>query len=328
MMSYKHLNSTDRKVIKKMLGEDKSIRAIARYTGRHPSTIIREIKRNRNKLWYHPVHAHEEYIARRRNSKVRILDSNNEFRKYIIQAIKDGNSPDVISGRLKLTHKNHPEMQLSHETIYSWIYLQAAKGDDLYKYLSRGVRKRQKRLTKKRSRLQIPGRISIHARPPSVESRRWQGHWEGDTITGKGHQGYIATLVERKSYFLVAGHMIDKRPETCNRAILDAFGDIHNRIIKSITFDNGLEFYQHKVLQDALECRIYFADPYSAWQRGINEHTNGLLRKYFPKSMNLKNITQNNVDEVVNKLNNIPRKSLGYRTPYEVFYKLTVALQT
>lgn len=327
MMPYEHLNLCDRKVIKKMMGEDKSIRGIARYMGRHPSTIIREIKRNKSKYWYHPIHAHETYINPRKNSKIRTIDISNDLREHIEEALKEGNAPDVISGRLRITHKSRSDMQVSHETIYSWIYEQAKKGDNLYKYLPRGVRKRQKRFTKRRSRVQIPDRISIHSRPQTVECRRWKGHWEGDTITGKGHQGYIATLVERKSYYLVAGLMTDKRAETCNRAILEAFGDIENRYIKSITFDNGLEFYQHKNLQEALECNIYFADPYSACQMGINEHTNGLLRRYLPKCMSLKNLTQNDVDRVVNKLNNIPRKSLGYRTPYEVFYKRTVALQ-
>ena len=274
-MPYQHLNSCDRKVIKKMQVEGKSIREIARYTNRNPSTILREIRRNKEKYWYHPFHAHTKYINRRKNSKVRIIDSNNEIREHVIESLKEGDSPDVIAGRLKLTHKKNMKMQISHETIYSWIYAQAKKGEEIYKYLPRGIRKRQRKINKKRSRIHIPDRISIHSRPKSVGSRRFKGHWEGDTITGKGHQGYIVTLVERISYFLAAGHMINKMPETCNRAILEAFSDIHNKSIKSMTFDNGSEFYQHKILQEALECKTYFADPYSAWQRGINEHSNG-----------------------------------------------------
>jgi IS30 family transposase len=328
MMPYVHLNLCDRKVIKKMLSRNNSIREIAEYIERHPSTISREIKRNKDNYWYHPVHAHEKYLMRRKESKIAIIESNDNLREYITQELRNRKSPDAISGRLKLTHKNRPDMQISHESIYTWIYQRAKQGDEIYKYLSRGVKKRHKRLNIKRSRIQIPDRISIHARPQSVESRRSKGHWEGDTITGKNHQAYIATLVERKSYFLAAGFMGDKRSETCNRSILEAFGDIDNKSIKSITFDNGSEFYQHKNLQEALECKVYFADPYSAWQRGINEHTNGLLRKYFPKSMNFKDLTQNEVDEAIKKLNDTPRKSLGYRTPYEVFYNLTVALQS
>jgi len=328
MMPYVHLDLCDRKVIKKMLSRDSSIREIAKYIEHHPSTISREIKRNKDPYWYHPFHAHEKYLKRRKNSKIPIIDGNHELRAYIMQGLRDKKSPDAISGRLHLTKKDRPDVHISHESIYAWIYRQAKQGDSIYKYLARGVKKRHRRLNKKQPRIQIPDRISIHARPQSVENRQSKGHWEGDTITGKNHQAYIATLVERTSYFLAAGFMSDKRPETCNRSILEAFGSIDNKSIKSITFDNGSEFYQHKNLQEALECKVYFADPYSAWQRGVNEHTNGLLRKYFPKSMNFKDLTQNEVDEAIKKLNDTPRKSLGYRTPYEVFYGLPVAHQT
>jgi IS30 family transposase len=328
MMPYEHLTLCDRKVIKKMHSENKSIRAIAKYMGRHPSTISRELNRNKDTFWYHPVHAHEKYSNRRKFAKRLRLDSNSELKNHVVEALKSGNSPDAISGRLKLTHHTLPNMQISHESIYTWIYSKAAVGDDLYKHLPRGVKKRHRRLNKRRSRIKIPDRISIHNRPQSVENRCCKGHWEGDTITGKGHQGYIATLVERKTLFLAAGLMMNKKPATCNRAILEAYGNIPNKAIRTITFDNGLEFYRHTDLQEALECKIFFADPYSAWQRGINEHTNGLLRRYFPKNMSFRELTQNNVDEVVNKLNNMPRKSLGYRTPYEAFHGLSVALQT
>ena len=328
MMPYEHMNLCERKVIKKMLLENKSIREIAMYLGRHPSTIYREIKRNKGAYWYHPKHAHNKYIKRRKSSKIRKIETNINLENHITDALKQGCSPDIISGRLKLTHRSHSDMQISHESIYAWIYSRAAQGSELYKYLQRGVKKRHRRLNKKKSRIPIPDRISIHSRPQSIESRRFYGHWEGDTITGKGRQGYIATLVERKSLFLAAGLMADKKPETCNRGIFEAFGNIPNALIKSMTFDNGTEFYQHKILQEALECKVYFADPYSAWQRGINEHTNGLLRRFFPKNMSFKGLTQNDVDEAVDKLNNMPRKSLGYRTPYEIFYELSVALQT
>ena len=328
MMPYEHLTLSDRKVIKKMLSEDKSLREIARYTGRHPSTISREIKRNKGALWYHPIHAQEKYVNRREEAKVRKLERNTELQNHVVELLKKGHSPDAISGRLKLTHRKLPDMQISHESIYTWIYSKAATGDDLYEHLARGIKKRHRRLNKQHSRIQIPDRISIHSRPKSIENRCRLGHWEGDTILGKGQRGCIATLVERKTLFLAAGFMRNKEAETCNRAILEAYGNIPNKAIKTITFDNGSEFYKHTFLQEALECKVFFADPYSAWQRGINEHTNGLIRRYFPKGMSFLELTQNEVDEVVNKLNNTPRKSLGYKTPYEAFYGLRVALQT
>ncbi len=213
-------------------------------------------------------------------------------------------------------------MRISHEAIYQWIYEQITKGSDVYKYLVRGAKKRRKRANRRHSRCKIPNRVSIHDRPEEIEQRQTMGHWEGDTVVGKGRSGYIVTLVERKSYYLAASLMENKKPETCNRAILEAFGDIENELIKTITFDNGTEFYQHSILVEALECSTYFADPYSSWQRGRNEHTNGILRRFFPKDCDFSNISQNEVDEAVRKINNRPRKSLDYRTPYEVFLTL------
>ena len=326
-MSYEHLNLYDRKLIKKKLVLHKSLREIASEMGRSPSTISTEIRRNKGTYWYNPFEAQKKYEQRRIKSRQKFIDQNNDLKEHIINELKNGKSPDAISGRLKLTHKKYPSMQISHESIYTWIYYQVLQGSDLHKYLARGVKKRNKRLNKRKSRMIIPDRVSIHERPKSVENRKYKGHWEGDTIVGRGHSGYIATIVERKSYFLIAGLMSDKKPETCVRAILEGFSEIPNKDIKSITFDNGLEFYQHYNLKVLLECKTYFADPYSSWQRGINEHTNGLLRRFFPKNMEFSKLNQNDVDEVVRKINNIPRKSLGYKTPYEVFYNCSVLLQ-
>jgi transposase, IS30 family len=326
-MSYEQLNLYDRKLIKKKLVQQKSFRNIALKMGRSPSTICTEIKRNKGKYWYNPYDAQKKYEQRRKDSKLKLIDKNSKLRKHIIKELKDGNSPDVISGRLKLTYKKYPSMQISHESIYLWVYDQVLHGSNLHNYLARGVKKRNKRLNKRKSRIRIPDRTSIHERPESVESRKYKGHWEGDTIVGKGHSGYIATVVERKSYFLVAGIMSDKKPESCNRAILEGFSEVSNKYIRSITFDNGSEFYQHYNLKFLLECKTYFADPYSSWQRGINEHTNGILRRFFPKNMDFSKLTQNDIDRAVNKINNRPQKSLGYKTPYEVFYNLSVSVQ-
>jgi IS30 family transposase len=326
-MSYEQLNLYDRKLIKKKLVLGQSFNKIALDLRRSVSTVSNEIKRNKGKYWYNPYDAQKKYEQRRKDSKQRIINKNNELKDYIIKELKNGKSPDAISGRLKLTHKKNPLMQISHESIYCWLYDEVAQGSYLHEYLARGVKKRKRRLNKYKSRMRIPERVSIHERHESVESRKYKGHWEGDTIVGKGHSGYIATIVERKSYFLAAGYMSDKKPETCNRAILEGLGNISNKDIKTITFDNGTEFYHHYILKDALECKTYFADPYSSWQRGINEHTNGILRRFFPKNMDFSKLTQNDVDEAVDKINNTSRKSLGYKTPYEVFYNLSVSVQ-
>ncbi len=325
MMSYEQLNEAERKVIKKKLVEGKSLREIGRFLSRAPSTIKRELDRNRSSFWYNPHEAQKKAESRKKNAKKRLIDTNPELKEYILNELKDRKSPDIIAGRLKLMKST---MRVSHETIYQWIYEQITKGSDVYKYLVRGAKKRRKRANRRHSRCKIPNRVSIHDRPEEIEQRQTMGHWEGDTVVGKGRSGYIATLVERKSYYLAASLMENKKPETCNRAILEAFGDIENELIKTITFDNRTEFYQHSILVEALECSTYFADPYSSWQRGRNEHTNGILRRFFPKDCDFSNISQNEVDEAVRKINNRPRKSLGYRTPYEVFFNLAVALQT
>jgi len=324
-MSYKHLTLSDREVIKKLVKNDYSYEKIAKLLGVHKSTVSRELARNRGPYWYQSYQAHELCCQRRKQSKKRKIDASPELKDYIIDHLEDSWSPDIISGRMKKLFKGNEIMKISHEAIYLWIY---AQEDDLYRHLSRGIPKRQRRTVKNKRRIQIPDRKSIHDRPASVETRKQIGHWEGDTIVGKKSKGYIATMAERKSKLLAAALMLNKRPETCNRSILEAFGDISNNSIKTITLDNGSEFFKYKDIEIALECNIYFADPYSSWQRGTNEHINGMLRRYFPKSMNFMELTQNDVDKVVNKLNNRPRKSLDYRTPFEVFNNLkTVALQ-
>ena len=190
-------------------------------------------------------------------------------------------------------------------------------------------KKRQNRLKSNKNRLKIPNRTSIDKRPAEIEGRDIFGHWEGDTISGTLASGYLVTVVERKTRFLASGSMKDKRAETCNRALSEAFADISNSCIKSITFDNGLEFYYHENLKELFECDTFFANPYSPWQRGSNENANRILRRFFPKKINFSNLTQEDVDKAVHKINSMPRKSLRYYTPYEAFFdQQSVALQT
>jgi IS30 family transposase len=327
MMPYAHVNLTEREVIKKMRDDGKSFRAIAEILGRAPSTISREYRRNSDKWrWYRPKFADNKSKIRRKESKQRKLDKYPELKALILYWLKNGISPDVIAGRLRWLLG---ESIISHESIYTWVYKEAEEGNDFYKFLPRSVKKRHNRLKTNKNRLKIPNRVSIHDRPEEIEDRKTFGHWEGDTVVGKGQSGYIATVVERKTRLLASGFMKDKRADTCNRAILEAFAYIPNSNIKSITFDNGSEFFHHEALQEALESNTFFADPYSSWQRGTNENTNGILRRFFPKNMDFSNLTQEDVDKVVHKINSIPRKSLGYRTPYEAFFsECGVALQT
>jgi IS30 family transposase len=327
MMSYRHIGLDERYVIYKNIINGKSLRTIAELLDRSPSSISRELKRNSIKYWYRPGEANDKSKIRRKESKQRKLDKNEDLRDFILGKLKDGFSPDSIAGRIKL--EGLKAMSISHESIYTWLYKEARNGGKYHEYLLGQRKKRQNRLKTDKNRLKIPNRTSIGKRPAEIEGRKTFGHWEGDTIAGAAASGYIVTAVERKDRFLAAGLMKNKRSETCNRAFCEAFADISNSNIESITFDNGLEFYYHENLKELFECDTFFADPYSPWQRGSNENANRILRRFFPKKMNFSNLTQEDVDKAVHKINSIPRKSLGYYTPYEAFFAdQTVALQT
>jgi IS30 family transposase len=327
MMSYRHIDLYERYVIRKSIENGKSLRAIAELLSRSPSSISRELKRNSGRYWYHPKDADDKSKIRRKESKQRKLDKDEELRKFVLDKLEGGFSPDSIAGRDRL--EGLKTMSVSHESIYTWLYKDAFNGGNYYKYLTGQRKKRQNRLKTNKNRLKIPNRTNIHERPEEIEGRGIFGHWEGDTVAGAAASGYLATVVERKTHFFSFFFMKDKRAETCNRALCEAFADIPNSSIKSITFDNGLEFYHHENLKELFECDTFFADPYSPWQRGSNENANRMLRRFFPKKMNFGNLTQEDVDKAVHKINSIPRKSLGYYTPYEAFFaEQSVALQT
>ena len=327
MMSYRHIDLDERIVISKNITERKSLRTIAELLGRSPSSISREIKRNYVEYWYHPKKADEKRKIRRKESRHRKLDKNENLKNFVLDKLKDGYSPDSIAGRINLEELK--AMSISHESIYTWLYKEARNGGKCHEYLLGQRKKRQKRLKTNKNRLKIPNRTSIGERPTEIEGREIFGHWEGDTIAGAAASGYLATVVERKTRFTASGFMKNKRAEICNRALCEAFADIPNLSIKSITFDNGLEFYYHENLKELFECDTYFADPYSPWQRGSNENANRILRRFFPKKTNFRYLTQDDVDKAVRKINSIPRKSLGYYTPYEAFFaEQSVALQT
>jgi len=327
MMSYRHIDLDERYVIHKTITSGKSLRACASLLGRSPSSISRELKRNTEKYWYRPKDAEDKSKIRRKESKQRKLDKNEDLRDFVLKKLKEGFSPDIIAGRIKL--EGLETMLISHESIYTWLYKEARNGSNYHKYLLGQRKKRQNRLKTNKNRLKIPNRTGINERPAEIEGREIFGHWEGDTVVGTAASGYLVTVLERKTRFLVSGFMKDKRAETCNRGFGEAFANIPNSIIKSITLDNGLEFYYHENLKELFECDTFFADPYSPWQRGSNENANRILRRFFPKKMNFGNLTQEDIDKAVHKINSIPRKSLRYYTPYEAFFaELNVALQT
>jgi transposase, IS30 family len=325
-MPYNHLDEYERSVIKKMLSRGHKKAEIARHLNRHRSTIGKELERN-TALWYRPREAQERYLMRRKKSKMKKLDVHPRLQAYVRERLWLYHSPEQIAMRMRLEYPGDRTMRISYESIYRWVYAEAEHGGSLYRKLRRNLKKRQKRMLKKARRFSIPGRKSIHTRPKVVEYKVRRGDWECDLITGRTHDGYIVTLVDRSRLYVVGAPVPDKHPSSLNRSVFEAFGSIPNTMIHTISVDNGTEFYDFKDLEEGLECRVYFADPYSAWQRGTNENTNGLLRQFFPRTMSFRDIDQTMVDTAVSLLNNRPRKRLGYRTPHEAFFKIPVALQ-
>jgi len=230
-------------------------------------------------------------------------------------------SPEQISGWL-LEDK---EQLISHESIYLYAWADKRAGGDLYTYLRRKAKKYDKRRNGKSTRGQIKNRVSIDERPTIVDDKSRIGDWEIDTVIGKGHSGALVTIVERVTNFTVSAQVNSKSAADVTRAtiaLLRPFKDV----VHTITADNGKEFAYHEKISAALSAEVYFAHPYSSWERGLNENTNGLLRQYFPKETDLKKVTQSEVRRAVNRLNSRPRKGLDYKTPGQLMSDYRAAL--
>lgn len=329
-MSYTHLKRQERYGVYHLKLYGLRIREIARRLGRSASTISRELRRNTGP--FQCVYWHEsaqEFATRRRAQALRPSKKRNRaLYRQVTKILKQGWSPALCSGRLKRTYPQTPSLRLSHETLYRWVYADAAAGGQLYQCLVRAHKKRRRQRNRLSRRGLIPNRVGIEQRPAIVDTRHRIGDWESDTLEGAKGKGALATHVERKSRYLVAAKLKDKRAETYSLRTEFAFRKIPGKCRKTMTVDNGKEFAQFKTMEQQLGIMIYFADPYAAWQRGTNENTNGLLRRYFPKGTDFTQTTYQAIARVVQKLNNRPRKCLDYRTPREVFFNIrTVALQ-
>jgi len=321
-VSYVHLTLQERYVIHHLVLYRLSIREIARRLQRSPSTISRELKRNARHhscYWHEP--AHRWAIERRQHPKHFRRQCNKRLSGYIKTRLQRGWSPELISGRLTQDYPDNPDMRFSTEGIYRWLYRDAKTGGTLYRHLVRCHAKRRQQRKYGSLRGLIPNRVSIHERPGIVNRRQRFGDWESDTMEGAKGKGGLATHLERKSRYLVAARLQDKKASTFTQGSLKAFRRIPHTLRLTLTADNGKEFARFKEFEGTEGFTVYFADPYSAWQRGANENTNGLLRRSFPKGTNFHEVTNKEVAVAVKKLNNRPRKCLNYRTPQEVFSK-------
>ena len=323
-MSYTHLALEERYVIYHLVLYGLSLREIGRRLNRHHVTISREIKRNRPTYADDAVYWHEaaqEYADRRKRLPRHCMrQSNAKLVRYVKCKLRQDWSPEEIASRLVIDYPNNGLMRISPEAIYQWVYSDAIQGGDLYTHLRRHHKKRRKQRRYGSGRGLIPGRVGISERPEVVDTRQRFGDWEGDTVEGTKGTGGIASHVERKSRYLLAAKLPDKTANTMTTESAKAFRHVPRLMRRTLTVDNGKEFSQFKLLEHKTGLCIYFADPYSAWQRGSNENTNGLLRQYFPKGMNFTKMTNKNLASAVKKLNSRPRKCLNYQTPHEVFY--------
>lgn len=306
------LTPNERDLIAVFLGQGLSLRAIASCLGRNVSSISREIKRNRFGDGYVAISAQFRSDKRRFDGRKRHPLKDPVTYAYVLEKLREGWSPEQISGRLKL---ENGRQIICPETIYQFIYSPNHKDLALWEYLPRKQKRRQRKFGRASKRLHIPNRVSIHLRPKEVEKRKEFGHWEGDTIIGKQEKSKaIHTEVERKTRFLAARIIGSKKVEETLNAQREIFT---NFLCRSVTTDNGFEFIGHESLK-SLGIATYFADPYSSWQRGTNEHHNGLLRRYLPKKTDFESLFQEELDDIVWEINNKPRKVHGFLTAQEM----------
>ncbi len=318
-MTYKHLSLEDRYYIEISLRNEASHREIAVSLTRSQSSISREISRNKGLRGYRHKQA-QRMTDDRHQIKPKAVKLTDEIKLTIDALIIQDWSPEQVCGRLKMEN----QVALHHETLYQYIVAEKASGGDLYKHLRHQNKTYRKRYgsSNNRSKNGIVDRVDIDERPDIANDRGRVGDWEADTIIGKNPKGAIVTLDERKSKLRLAMPTGTKAARTVTDAINNLLSPI-KAFIKTITFDNGKEFAYHKEIASTLGCDTYFAKPYHSWERGQNENANGLLRQYFPKSMERVDIVNKQVFDAVHKLNSRPRKCLNYKTPYEVFEELT-----
>ena len=305
-----------------------SIRSIAARLGRSASTISREIERNGGRIGYRANAADQAAWDRAHRPKQCKLVENRPLARVVSDKIRARWSPEQIAGWLRQTYPGDESWQVSHETIYRSLFIQArgALKKELLEHLrrTRGMRRSRHHTQKTEIHGQITDAVSISERPASVEDRAIPGHWEGDLMFG-GRNSQIATLVERQTRYLMLVKLAGKDTETVVNALIKNARKLPQELYKSLTWDRGKELAAHKRFTLATDIKVYFCDPRSPWQRGSNENTNGLLRQYLPKGIDISSYSQAKLNAMARQLNERPRKTLGYQTPAEMFSQ-TVAM--
>ena len=316
------LTLSERETISRGIAAHRSARSMARFLGRSPSTVSREVCRNGGYDRYRAAQADEQAWVRARRPKRCKLATIPRLRQAVARKLGLNWSPEQIAGWLKRAHPGEETNQVSHETIYRSLFVQArgVLKKELLQHLrfKRTMRRPRHANGQGDTRGQIKDIVSISERPASVEDRAVPGHWEGDLLSGPKNS-YIVTLVERHTRYVMLAKVTDKSTQTVVSALIKQAKKLPTELYKSLTWDRGKELTDHRRFSLATDIDVYFCDPRSPWQRGSNENTNGLLRQYFPKGTDLSVYSQADLNKVARQLNERPRKTLGFETPAERF---------
>lgn len=318
------LTLAEREEISRALVSGHSIRSIASLLERAPSTVSREIQRNSGRSCYRAGQADQAAWDRARRPKTCKLAENQVLARIVATKLQMMWSPEQIAGWLKRTYPDGEKDQVSHETIYRSLFIQArgVLRKELLQHLrrTRAMRRSRHHTQKSDDRRRIHDAVSISERPATAEDRAVPGHWEGDLLCG-GHSSQIATLVERQTRYVMLVKVASKDAETFANTLIKNARQLPHELYQSLTWDRGTEMAGHQRFTLATDIKVYFCDPQSPWQRGTNENTNGLLRQYFPKGMDISTYSQAKLNAVARQLNTRPRKTLNYETPAERFHQ-------
>lgn len=322
---YTHLSFREREKIGLLRAARKKVPEIAQRLGRDPTTLRRELRRSRPFfLGYSPLTAQADARKKQSVPKKRKKLDNPILWQMVQKKLSLRWSPEQIAHFLKATYPEDTHMQVSHESIYTYIYVlpRGALRKELIAHLRQGTRGRQRRKRGTDERGKIPNMVSIHERPKEVEDRTVPGHWESDLIIGSRHASAIGTLVERTTRTTILVPLKAKDAPAVRKAFAQVVKRLPKEAMRSLTHDRGTEMYEHELFTKDTKVQVYFADPHSPWQRGTNENTNGLIRDYFPKGTDFNQVSVAQLKRVQRELNERPRKTLGWKTPKEAFTQL------
>ncbi len=325
MNHYKRLSPVEREELALQLALGLSLRLIAKSLNRSPSTLSREIKRtSNNRSDYRMLEAQTQTdISIHNPRKKRKLESNILLRTFVFNHLNDYWTPEQIAKRLKMLYPNDMTMRISHESIYSYVYV--LPRSTLKREIVSCLRRKHKNRRSRKHRVKchpIQDYLSIEERPIEVADRIVPGHWEGDLVMGHMNKSAIGTLVERTTRMVFLVMLKKKDAESVRKAFAKEFKELPAGLRKTLTYDQGQEMAQHKLFTKETDITVYFAHPHSPWERGTNENTNDMVRQFFPKGTDFLKITKKRLKEVQNLLNDRPRKIHGFYTPHEVFGKL------